>query len=242
MHILRAKLDKVKKYKKFKFLFLLPVLLTCTQFDQTRLDTATMERETSRMMDASYKSVSMRAMKVEVPPEEDVTLHLYRNALTRGHVSGYFDKLTGSKEVSDAIIIWADTYDIPLDLAFALSWVESRFIVDAQSENTSSIDRGLFQLNSKSFPDVEEYEFYDPQLNARLGLSYLNKCIELGESEIVGLAMYNAGPSRVARGKTPHMTLEYISKIMKEREDIRKGLLEVMKSQVVVVAAGKSSI
>ncbi len=242
MHILRAKLEKGKKYKKFKFLFLLPVLLTCTQFDQTRLDTATMERETALMMDASFTSVYMRAMKVEVPPEEDLTLYLYRNALTRGHVSSYFEKLTGSKEVSDAIIAWADTYNIPLDLAFALSWVESRFIVNAQSMNRSSVDRGLFQLNSKSFPDVEEYEFYDPELNARLGLSYLSKCIELGESEIVGLAMYNAGPSRVARGKTPHMTLEYISKIMREREDIRNRLLESMESQVVVVTEGKPLI
>lgn len=241
-HILRSTVRKVRKYKKFRLLVLLPVLLTCTQLDQTKLDTATMERETAVMKQASFSSVTMRSMKVEVPEDEEVTLHLYRNALTRKYVLEYFENLTGSKEVRDAIIIWANTYNIPLDLAFALSWVESRFIVHARSENTSSVDRGLFQLNSKSFPEVKEHEFYDPQLNARLGLSYLSKCIERGENEIVGLAMYNAGPSRVARGMTPHMTLEYISKIMRKREEILDGLFTSMESYVVVVSGGKSLI
>ncbi|MEW5815356.1 MAG: transglycosylase SLT domain-containing protein, partial [Spirochaetota bacterium] len=76
-------------------------------------------------------------------------LTLYRNNRYKNVVIDFFTNLTGSKKISRSILMYADHYDIPISLAFSLSWVESRFYPYAVSRNQNSVDRGLFQLNSR---------------------------------------------------------------------------------------------
>lgn len=151
---------------------------------------------------------------VEINGSEDLGLKLYRHPESREIVIDFYSRLTGMKTITGAILEYSDRYSVPLSLAFALSWIESGFSPGAVNRNSSSVDRGLFQLNSKSFPGLTEQDFYNPQVNAQIGLQYLSKCIELGGNEIVGLAMYNAGRTRVEKGGTPLMTLDYISRIL----------------------------
>jgi hypothetical protein len=157
----------------------------------------------------------------EKPEEVDPGLYLYRNELTRPLVENFYNRETADVEITDAILAAADSNDISLPLAFSLAWVESSYRVRALNYNSNSMDRGLFQLNSRTFPNLKEEQFYNPQTNAEHGLAHFRYCIDVGKNEVVALAMYNAGVNGVRRG-TPYSTLHFVAKIL----DNERKLLE----------------
>ena len=153
--------------------------------------------------------------------EKDIGLEYYRNVYTRTSVINFYTQLTGNATVADAILTYASKNDIPLSLAFALAWGESRYKTTAVNKNSnSSIDRGLFQLNNKSFPKIAEKDFFDPYVSARYGLAHLSFCLQTAGNEVSGLAMYNAGTVKVKKDGTPRHTLNYISGILNYRDTI----------------------
>ncbi len=154
--------------------------------------------------------------------QPDYGLALYRFPDFRDSVISFYSVETGSERVARLILDAAEINNIPLSLAFSLAWVESRYNPHAVNHNESSIDRGLFQLNSRSFPGITEAEFFDPEVNSQLGMDYFRQCLDAGESEIIAMAMYNAGRARVSGRGTPLMTLEYISRILEYREDLEQ--------------------
>lgn len=157
-------------------------------------------------------------------PEDDQALALYRQPQSRPAVEWFFSRVTGSREIAQAILENADKNDISPTLAFSLAYVESRFNANAVNKNTNhTVDRGLFQLNSSSFPKLTEAEFFDPEVSAKYGMSHLRYCMDVAGNEITALAMYNAGTARVKANKTPQHTLNYVAKISryKEKLDIR---------------------
>jgi len=166
------------------------------------------------------------------PERQDFILELYRNPLSRERVINFFTGVCGSREIAEVILFNAETYDIPPALAVALAWEESRF--DPNAVNTrnrdQSIDRGLFQLNDRSFPRLGASAFYNPQLNAQYGMSHLRYCLDTGGSEIAALAMYNAGTGRVNSSGAPRSTLDYISRILNNRTEL-EGLLQEQENQ-----------
>ncbi len=152
---------------------------------------------------------------------DDTGLVFYRNADTRSYVEWFYTKVTGNREVALAILDAASQFNLSPSLAFALAYTESKYAPDATHENVNgSIDRGLFQLNSYSFPKLTEAEFFDATTSAYYGLSHLNYCLEASSSPIAGLAMYNAGRNKVNGDRTPQSTLNYISKILEYKDKI----------------------
>ena len=161
---------------------------------------------------------------------KDTGLEYYRDIYTRTAVINFYTQLTGNATVTDAILTYAAKNDIPLSLAFALAWGESRYKTAAVNRNTnSSIDRGLFQLNNKSFPKIAEKDFFDPYVSARYGLAHLSFCIQTAGNEVSGLAMYNAGTGKVKKDGTPRQTLNYISSIL----NYRNAVDELFEAEVV---------
>ena len=151
----------------------------------------------------------------KINSNEDSGLTLYRDALSRGAVEKFYRSIARNKDVALAILSEADKNDIPLSLAFALAYTESRYNPEAVNSNVNtSIDRGLFQLNSNSFPELTEADFFDPYISAKYGMSHLKFCLNSAGNEVSALAMYNAGTGRVRSNKTPQSTLNYIGKIM----------------------------
>ncbi len=151
-------------------------------------------------------------------PEDDEGLALYRQPQSRPAVEWFYTHVTSSREVALAILENADKNDIPISLAFSLAYVESRFKANAVNKNTNhTIDRGLFQLNSASFPKLTEADFFDPKVSAKYGMSHLRYCMDIAGNDITALAMYNAGTSRVKQNKTPQHTLNYVAKIANYR-------------------------
>ena len=123
----------------------------------------------------------------------DAGLELYRSALSKSSVIWFYNQITGNQDVTLAILTAADANDIPLSLAFALAYTESRYKVTAVNSNTNkSIDRGLFQLNNRSFPQLKEEEFQkeefhiedleNPNKDFYVKLNAKNDIIELYDS------------------------------------------------------------
>lgn len=218
------------------------MIITCTQSISTG-NTNDKSNENSKLafeipeLDLKKKE----GLPIELSKTEDLGLYLYRNPLTKNHIVKYFDQLTGSTKTTDIILRNANNNNIPASLAFSLAFAESSYNPNAVNRNTSSIDRGLFQLNSKSFPHLTESEFFDPEINAKYGLAYLAKSIEKGGNEIVGLAMYNAGSGRVTGSGTPKMTLDYISKIMDYKKEIDAFIMDTMVTERSTVNSGQNN-
>jgi len=165
---------------------------------------------------------AMQAAILEHARQEDMGLLMYRSgAGNRTAITWFYTQVTGNAEVTQAILDNADAFDIPLSLAFSLAWVESRYRSDAVNTNSnSSIDRGLFQLNSNSFPQLSVEQFFDPETSAHYGLSHLRFCLDSAGNDVAALAMYNAGTSRVRKNGTPQTTLNYVSSIMNYRSGL----------------------
>jgi len=169
-------------------------------------------------------------------PASDPGLALYRDPLSRGAVESFYSELAGDIFLSRIILQQASAQDIPLPLAFALAWGESQFDPLAFNRNPQSVDRGLFQLNSRTFPHLKLNDFYDPQVNARLGLQHLRFCLNSADSELVALAIYNAGALKVRRG-TPFSTLNHIARILEYRERIEEDFLRALLNRPGPVSA-----
>jgi hypothetical protein len=187
----------------------------------------------------SLKASSRNVSQAPVPPSdfpvpafnhhfkerEDPILNAYRNETQQHWVTTFFTGVlkpesslsgTTTEEMAKAILSNASAFDISPSLAFALCWAESQFNPMAvnRTNRDGSIDRGLFQLNSRSFPKMKEADFFNPSINAYYGMAHLRWCLDTGGSVVAGLAMYNAGTNRVKADGTPKRTLDYISYVL----------------------------
>jgi hypothetical protein len=156
------------------------------------------------------------------PPEDNSILELYRSPASRDRVVAFFAALCGSRNIAAVILANAEAFDISPSLAFALCWEESRYEPMAvnRKNRDESIDRGLFQLNNRSFPNIAVSDFFNPSINAWYGMGHLRLCLDTGGTEIAGLAMYNAGTGRVRNTGAPKHTLDYIHRILERRARI----------------------
>ena len=171
---------------------------------------------------------AMKYAVIDHASKEDEGLKFYRNPEFKDSVEWFYNQITGNEFITDAILQYADKNEIPLSLAFSLAYSESSYNPRAINKNTNvSIDRGLFQLNNNSFPDLIEEEYFDPYISAKYGLSHLRFCLDTAGNEVAALAMYNAGTRRVKNGETPQVTLNYVSKIM----DYKEGLDDLFEFQ-----------
>jgi len=152
----------------------------------------------------------------------DSVLEYYRNFDYKEWVIDFFTSICSDREIAWAILDSSDEFNIPPALAFALCWEESQFNPNAvnRKNRDGSVDRGLFQLNNKSFPHLEITAFYGINSNARYGVGHLRTCLNAGGSEISALAMYNAGTGRVKSTGAPEVTLNYINRILENRRKI----------------------
>lgn len=165
---------------------------------------------------------------------------IYTDPKYRGMVQDFFTGQTGSEKIAEYILRESERHQLPVSLTFALAWVESRFDPQAVNYNQNSIDRGVFQLNDRSFPNLRESQFFDPEVNIAHGVAYLKYCLEQGENQVTALAMYNAGPTRVNEQGAPRMTLEHINKILNFREQLQQEFEASMKVASLTAKPGKS--
>jgi len=213
-------------------LFLLPLIDAGSSFDgEVPVSSAGISEEvitwedfpfSTAVADMNLYSPDDFLKRIVVSGHEDIGLALYEDPAFRERILEYYQGITGSREIADAVLRNSFENRIPFTLAFSLMWAESRFEPMAVNRNSVTIDRGLFQLNSASFPELTTEDFFDIEINTSTGLSYLRYCIDMGETEIIALAMYNAGLYRVNSQGAPLMTLEHISRILNFREQLER--------------------
>ena len=120
---------------------------------------------------------------------------------------------------------WAETYGVPLPLAYAVIKVESDFDPSAVSPADA---KGLMQLTDITFDWIrsrigsEEDRVFDPATNIRYGIYYLSYLYGRFQSWRLALIAYNAGPNRLAEwigiyGPEPEIpyreTREYVIRV-----------------------------
>lgn len=173
------------------------------------------EEESDEEISQSFQNYITEVSLNTVSSSADMGLALYRQAMSKAAVEWFYTHITGSKEIAQAILEQADENNVPLSMAFALAYTESRYNTKAVNKNANNtIDRGLFQLNNNSFPKLSEEDFFDPAVSAKYGISHLRFCLDTAGNDVAALAMYNAGTTRVRSNKTPQTTLNYIGSIM----------------------------
>jgi len=183
--------------------------------------TVSQEGDDQSSTDDLFSDAVLNTKVSKLQKKNDEGLVLYRQTQSRAAVEWFYTHVTNDREIALAILDEAEKNNIPLSLAFALAHTESRYDTSAFHRNdNNSIDRGLFQLNNQSFPNLTESEFYDAKTSAKYGLSHLRFCLKSAGNEIAALAMYNAGTNKVRNNNTPQRTLNYISQIENYRSTL----------------------
>jgi len=137
----------------------------------------------------------------------------------------YIEMAHGNRRIVQAIYEYGA--GINKDLIFAQIEKESRFQVRAINENidketglVTSVDRGLFQLNSKSYPDLDVEDFFNIELNVRYGIAHLRGELEYhGGNTRRALWTYNAGRYGISDG-VPSRTITYATEILARTKQI----------------------
>lgn len=161
----------------------------------------------------------------------------YSDPATRQLVVSFLEEWIGDPQVADALIAAAEKNNLDPALVVAVAWKESGFCREAYGVNTNdTVDRGLMQLNSRTFRNLNEEDFYNPSLNADLGASYLKSLLDKAGNTATALAMYNAGPGRVSAIGAPKSTLEYIDSILNYKTEISRIFYENKLSGGILVS------
>lgn len=128
---------------------------------------------------------------------------------------------------SEIIIYEAKMRGIPVHLALALIKIESNYnpyAVNLVNKN-GSIDFGLMQLNSYSFPFLSQQEIFDIRKNLQYGLNYLKELYHRFSSWEDALLAYNAGPSRVKSNTPPESAVSYMLKVLLYEQELNLNYL-----------------
>lgn len=211
---------KHSKRKLTTLLCIIPLLLACsTQYQGEKAKDPKQSAEKQAIVEEPV------IVSIDVPVGEDPGLFLYENPMTRLDVVDFYNSVTGDAVVTRAILQNAAKYGVPLSLAFALAHGESDFNRWAVNKNASSVDRGLFQLNSTTFPQLTESQCFDPTINSRYAMRHFRWCLDQGGNKVVGIAIYNAGRGRVEIGGTPRVTLDHINNIIQYQVELDRLFL-----------------
>jgi hypothetical protein len=170
---------------------------------------------------ASLRGITLEISELDLANDTKPALTLYRHPATRNAVIDFFIHLTNSEEVALTTLYYADKFHINPFLIFSLIYVESGFSPTVANNNVGSVDRGLFQLNSSSFPQLRLDDFFNIDTNVRHGIQHLQWCLDAADSnEEKALAIYNAGLGRVSSGDIPASTQAYIANIMHYKDNL----------------------
>lgn len=137
----------------------------------------------------------------------------------------FYRDIAGQR-IADAVLAAAQEYGIKdEEILFALMWKESRFQHQAVNYNSTSVDRGLFQLNSLTYPQYTDEHFFDVEWNIRMGVRhYATELAVVDGNHQYALHAYNAGRAR--RYNPPRSTQIYARRILERAQEYRDAKTE----------------
>lgn len=200
-------------------------------YRKSRLASLEIPKKSELWMDHPELLVNLEPyLRQEIPD-----LALYNAPRVRNALIDFFVEIAGDEEIAVYTLYYANLYGVPPLLAFSVAYYESRFRREAVNQNPGSIDRGVFQLNSRSFPQLREEDFFNIDINIKNGIRYLQWCLSVTNSTYEALGAYNAGLSRVRRGEYPATTLVYIRRIQEFRENLEQDLYAYLQRNLPVM-------
>jgi soluble lytic murein transglycosylase-like protein len=124
-----------------------------------------------------------------------------------------------NKMVVDTVFLCSRVFSLSPDLIFAIAKTESRFNPKAINYNENgSIDKGVMQLNSYSFPHLSDKELYDIEYNIIIGSKHFAELMkEFDGNQLLSICAYNCGSWTVKNNKVPTKTLVYANKVMNNK-------------------------
>jgi soluble lytic murein transglycosylase-like protein len=131
---------------------------------------------------------------------------------------------------------WAAEFALPVDLVAVVMTLESCGDPNARSAAGA---QGLFQVMPFHFSPGENA--YDPEINARRGLAYLSRGLELASGDAaLALAGYNGGHTQIDRHPSlwPSETARYVYWGVGILADLRAGLASSPTLQAWLDAGG----
>lgn len=154
--------------------------------------------------------------------------HAIVRLVERVAVLDFYAAYTGRHEVARAILEAALRAEVPVNLAFALGWQESRFDASAVSSPNAygTRDWGLFQLNDGARPGWKRDDFFDVRRNAESAMQYLRVCVAEMESVEMALAAYNAGIRGVREWGVSQSTRAYARAILAYERELDRAFGE----------------
>ncbi len=134
----------------------------------------------------------------------------------------YFRSIIGDDNITKLVIKYTKLYNVDIFLFVSIMKVESDFNPFAENiNNNGSIDRGLCQLNNNTFNKLNGDDFFNPEKNIENGVSFFKWCLNTSNQNLIkALAFYNTGIGNVKNKKVGEITLDYINKILKEKEEL----------------------
>lgn len=163
--------------------------------------------------DDSYRETQEFIKKILLEVEDPLEW-FYHEPVTQQLVESFLAKKTGNQEITNTVLLYTTKYKLPIKMVFSLVFVESSFSHKAVNFNSTSQDIGLFQLNTRTFRHLSEKDLLHLETNIKNGTEYLQFAFSLDSNPQIALAIYNAGPSRPLKGKTPESTKKYVKRII----------------------------
>lgn len=155
--------------------------------------------------------------------QADPSLALYREPVTRNAVIDFFIRVVGDEPLVVSVLESAEQHDITPTQAFTIAFIESSYRPDVVNRNPSSAttDRGLFQLNDRTFPYLSDDDFFHPDTNSAYAMEHLRYAMNRADGDYAtAIAIYNAGERRVLAGETPESTQRYVRRATEYREEL----------------------
>ncbi len=119
--------------------------------------------------------------------------------------------------IIDSVYLCAEKLEIEPEILIAIMRFESNFDVKAfNSKNENrSVDSGLMQLNSFTFPGLTIDQLFDIECNIFNGAKHLKVLLDkYNGNEILAVSAYNCGEWRVDNEKIKMNSLNYASNVI----------------------------
>jgi hypothetical protein len=144
-------------------------------------------------------------------------------SLSINNVVLFYNNFTHSSYISRLIIQQCLIQKVPVNVAFALAWNESKFYYKAVSaiNRNGSRDWGLFQLNDYVYK-WKVSDFFNINKNITAGVSHLKQCLENNTNVQMALTEYNAGMRTIINNNIPNSTREYVKNILELEDTLNK--------------------
>jgi len=148
------------------------------------------------------------------------------------YIKQYAEKLNRNEYTIETIYKYSTQFNIPFNFALAIGYQESGLIHynpnrPLNKNINGSFDYGIFQLNSKTYPNVID-NYGTIEKNTKQGISHLALEYKKYNSFEISAMTYNCGNAK----KVGVQTLDYLRNVLKYEKDLDEFVNSIYKHKI----------